>query len=443
MRIRTAVWLCGLLIAAGGLSGWAADPYRVKVCKENPSYFVYKGKPIFLQGYARLPGGDAVSNIKYNYPRDIENAADYGANLITISLFEPGKEFEPWEKVDDKYDLDKLYTRYFGRLSDYVATCAYHGLLVNIILWDEHTLRPQPEGEWRQNPMNPLNNSNLSKDALDTQNALPGFYRTIPALGGNPEVLKYQEALIHKVFSETSRYRNVIYTLGSESAPKEWFEYWADFLHKEAANEEADTVVILPAGSQARAGADGLDPSSAMDALPFADKHDYLLREAGTPAKAILCAKLAKPKRSDLWVAFASGAAGATFQAMPPVTGEDPWKMWMNAFKNLTYDVKLERMRPAQELIKSGTAYCLADPGREYLIYIPFGGDVKLDMSATKGECYAALYDPATGNKVREYTVTAGPETLFDMLPGLPTGAGEDGYPVDGADLLLRVYGSG
>ena len=33
----------------------------------------------------------------------------------------------------------------------------------------------------------------------------------------------------------------------------------------------------------------------------------------------------------------------------------------------------------------ASTAYCLADPGREYVVYLPSGGKVTVDLSAAKG----------------------------------------------------------
>src|SRR5262249_32990366 len=51
--------------------------------------------------------------------------------------------------------------------------------------------------------------------------------------------------------------------------------------------------------------------------------------------------------------------------------------------------------RPAGELASTG--YCLATPGREYLVYLPDGGDATVDISAAKGRLAVEWMHPITG----------------------------------------------
>ena len=37
----------------------------------------------------------------------------------------------------------------------------------------------------------------------------------------------------------------------------------------------------------------------------------------------------------------------------------------------------------------AGSGFCLADPGREYLVFIPQGSEVEVDLSATSGPMVA------------------------------------------------------
>jgi len=55
---------------------------------------------------------------------------------------------------------------------------------------------------------------------------------------------------------------------------------------------------------------------------------------------------------------------------------------------------------PNNELASS--TYCLANPGKEYLIYLPKGGEVTVDLSAAKGKFAVEWCHPVTG------TVTPG-----------------------------------
>ena len=52
-------------------------------------------------------------------------------------------------------------------------------------------------------------------------------------------------------------------------------------------------------------------------------------------------------------------------------------------------------MVPRDDL--SSTRYCLADPGREYLIYLPEGGVVSVDLSGGDGTFDAEWFNPNGG----------------------------------------------
>jgi hypothetical protein len=61
------------------------------------------------------------------------------------------------------------------------------------------------------------------------------------------------------------------------------------------------------------------------------------------------------------------------------------------------------RRQPAGELASTG--YCLAVPGREYLVYLPDGGEATVDLSVAKGKLAVEWMHPITGK------ITAGGET--------------------------------
>lgn len=55
----------------------------------------------------------------------------------------------------------------------------------------------------------------------------------------------------------------------------------------------------------------------------------------------------------------------------------------------------LARAKPAGELTSTG--YCLAQPGRRYLVYLPKGGTASVDLSAAPGRFSVEWYNPKTG----------------------------------------------
>ena len=73
--------------------------------------------------------------------------------------------------------------------------------------------------------------------------------------------------------------------------------------------------------------------------------------------------------------------------------------------------VDLSSMSPSTELCSTG--YCLINPGREYLVYLPDGGTVRVDLSAASGSFVASWFSPLTGRTTSGGTVSAGIPILF------------------------------
>lgn len=88
------------------------------------------------------------------------------------------------------------------------------------------------------------------------------------------------------------------------------------------------------------------------------------------------------------------------------------------------------RMSPHNELADSGNeAYCLAEPGRQYLVYAPSGGTVKLKLEQVVGPYTARWFDPRNGTshdtKLPEGggTVSMTAPTVDDWVMSITTAA--------------------
>jgi hypothetical protein len=68
-------------------------------------------------------------------------------------------------------------------------------------------------------------------------------------------------------------------------------------------------------------------------------------------------------------------------------------------------------MTPRNEL--SSSEYCLANPGHEYLVYLPEGGEVTVDVSAAKGAMTVEWFNPRTGEKLAGVKVDGGAKRPF------------------------------
>jgi hypothetical protein len=75
--------------------------------------------------------------------------------------------------------------------------------------------------------------------------------------------------------------------------------------------------------------------------------------------------------------------------------------------------MNLAAAKPHGELASTG--YCLADPGNEYLIYLPDGDQVTLDLSASSGVFRVEWMDPVQGKFIPDKDVTGGDKRVFNV----------------------------
>jgi hypothetical protein len=59
--------------------------------------------------------------------------------------------------------------------------------------------------------------------------------------------------------------------------------------------------------------------------------------------------------------------------------------------------MNLAAMTPHGDLASTG--YCLANPGKEYLVYLPEGGEVTMDVSAATASMDVEWFNPRTAEK--------------------------------------------
>ena len=62
----------------------------------------------------------------------------------------------------------------------------------------------------------------------------------------------------------------------------------------------------------------------------------------------------------------------------------------------------------------ASTGYCLAVPDKEYLVYAPRGGKVKLDMRKAEGEFSVEWFEPKSGKSQRGKGVRGGTEQTLE-----------------------------
>ena len=146
--------------------------------------------------------------------------------------------------------------------------------------------------------------------------------------------------------------------------------------------------------------ADYMDIQSGNDAS-YSTVHAMGLTNRALASKPLINEEFGLGDENDelrrrAWAAFTAGAGGS---------GTGAYLQHLAQFTTL---VPFERMDPHDELVSSGNAYCLADPGSDYVVYLYNGGQVTLDLSAASGNLDVTWFDPRNGNETSGGQVTGG-----------------------------------
>ncbi len=169
-----------------------------------------------------------------------------------------------------------------------------------------------------------------------------------------------------------------------------------------------------------------------------------------------------KDVRLAAWGAVLSGAAGHTYggghvwlASVPeaPSRGGGPWPIEVGAemesfdyegavsmqhLATLFKNVKWWEMKPYPDMVSdSPQPFCLANPGKEYVVYLRYGGMMHLDMgqAATGKQFTAYWYNPSTGESTSKRQVQGGQKVQF-TAPGMYPGT------LEYSDWVLHIYES-
>lgn len=414
------------------------------VFEENPRYFAYNGKPVFLA--SKSFGWRGVSDPDFNYVKDIETMADYGGNLLRLTLFWPGHGEAggelPWIRNTEtgRYNLDEFNPAYFKRLHHYLSVAQENAAVVNLELFDHPAVKGGPS-RWPMHPMNPVNNINYGEEVFDSSSASDDFFQTLPENEDNPLALKYQRALVRKIIDETHEFNNIIYSLGNECpSPVEWNEYWTAFIREYAADRYAANVLVTNMWKHDLEVFDVFDVQSAggdfevrrasAAEMWVAWRHIHTRQQEKNNVKPVYdSGQMGGAPGSDilhqLWLSFAGGSAGMRYHRKAPVhpqpgvssvlevgEWEDPLYLqqqrWIQNLRQFIRGIRFWTMVPLWDAVAEGQGYVFSRPGEEYVIYLPEGGSVTMAEPLEAGSWEQNWYNPDTGEFGESWSMQVG-----------------------------------
>jgi len=318
-----------------------------------------------------------------------------------------------------KFDLTRFDETYFERLRSRVVAARKAHLYVAVMLFNGFSIeRKGGEGAnpWNAHPFNARNNVN----GIDGDPQGRGDGHDLHTLQ-SPDITQLQEAYVAKVVDTLNDLDNVLWEIANEShaGSTAWQYHMIHFIRKyEGLKGRLHPVLMTaqyPDGDNRRlfdSPAEAVSPNSEggyQDSPPAAVGNKIVISDT-----------------DHLW-----GLGGdvrwvwKTFlRGMHPVF-MDPWSLSVSGLPrtvrskiriNLGYTLdfadrmNLVGMSPRPDWSSSG--YCLAEPGKEYLIYTETG-QVTVDLSLGHGQFVAEWFDPATGTSTAGGAITGGGSLTF------------------------------
>jgi len=406
---------------------------------KNPRYFTDgTGKAVYLTG------SHTWSNLIDIGPGDPPPAFDFAAyldclerlghNFIRLWTWEPVTwNTERWHKgihtaapqpfartgpgkaLDgkSKFDLAKYDRVYFDRLRRRLRAAGERGIYVSVMLFEGWAMQFS-EGAWEGHPFHPGNNVN----GIDGDANRDGKGLEVHELA-DKKVTAIQEAYVRKVVDTVNDLDNVLYEISNENHPAstEWQVHMIERIHeyeKEKPKQHPVGMTFQYKGGSNRtlfeSPADWVSPNPEggyRDNPPAADGSKVILTDTD---------HLWGIGGNQAWV-WKSFLRGMNPLFMDPYDGVvignrfdpkwDPIRKGLGYTLRLADQMDLAAMTPRGKLASTG--YCLAHaaPDGEYLVYLPEGGEVTVDLSATPGELRVEWLNPTDG-KTQGAATTAG-----------------------------------
>ncbi|HJZ93453.1 MAG TPA: putative collagen-binding domain-containing protein [Gemmataceae bacterium] len=445
---RPASIRCALASVLAGLLTWlpsataraeppASGPLRVS--KANPRYFAdASGTVVYLTAahtWANLQDiGFTDPPPAFDYAAHLDFLQKHHHNFIRLWRWELSRWTEsrdkkvrycaphPWTRTGPgkaldgkpKFDLEQWDPAYFERLRARVRAAGERGIYVSVMLFEGWGLS---FASWDGHPFHVKNNvQGIDGDPDGDGKGIETQALKIPA------VTRIQEAYVRKVIDTVNDLDNVLFEIANESNfnhSKEWQYHMIRFVKEYEGKKPKQhpvgmtgmypteyKVMIDSPADWISLGGDGSKEDPYRKDPPAADGKKVSLLDTdhiwGVGGG-----------RDWVWKSFLRGHIPMW---MDPYDQDSVWeplpanaqdvRRSLGEARRFAERVNLTEMIPKNEL--ASTKFCLAKPGSEYLVYVPEGGRVSMDLSGASGEFAIEWHDAATGKSSRAGAVSGG-----------------------------------
>ena len=427
---------------------WTGIAGPLRVSRTNPRYFTNNtGRAVYLTGSHTWPnfqdGGATDPPKRFAWTGYLDILQRHHLNVIKLWRFEQAKfssetpgdfylEPSPYLRTGPgvaldgkpKFDLRRFNPAYFDRMRRRIIEARDRGIYVSIMLFDgwsiERKMNKPVGNPWLGHPFNAANNINGVDGDTNHDNAGAESHTL-----ASQTVTTFQEGYVRKVIDVVNDLDNVLYEISNEdratTAALAWQYHMIDFIHQYESRKRKQHPVgmtsLWPGGSNTwlySSKADWIAPNGSLRETPTATGTKVVLND--TDHLCGVCGDAA-------WV-WKSFTRGTNPILMDPFDGTWPIasvpydvtdRRWNAVRTNMGYArsfadrMDLLEMRPRGELASSG--YCLANPAGthpEYLVYLPSGGAVTINLRGSSGPLSVDWFLPISGQTVRAPGITGG-----------------------------------
>ncbi len=403
----------------------------LRVSDVNPRYFTDdRGQAVYLTGSHTwnnlVDMGPSDPPEAFDFPAYIEWMKDYHHNFIRLWAWEllnwdtqGNREEEPevhnvaphpWMRTGPgnaldgkpKFDLETFNPAYFERLENRVSLAAENDIYVSIMLFEGWGLQFSPHA-FENHPFHPDNNINGINGDLNNDGSAVEIHTL-----ADDAITALQEAYVRHVVETVNAFDNVLYEISNENHPPstEWQYHMIRFIQ----DLERDMPKQHPVGMtfQFKGGSNQTlfeSPADWISPNPEGGYQDDPPPGDGTKVILTDTDHLWGIGGSHVWV-WKSFLRGLNPLFMDPYDGKvlkktfdpswaEPLRRSMGTTLDLAQRMDLIHMVPAPALASS--RYCLAHQGREYLVYLPEGQSVEVDLNGFPGVYETEWLDPRTG----------------------------------------------
>lgn len=437
-----------ILVSLFSLSAFAAPASGpLKVHPRNPRYFADgSGKAILLVGSHTWNNLVDIADEDPPQPFDFDAYLDFlrehNHNFIRLWTWElasstwkgshnvsplPWQRTGPGSALDGKprFDLERFDQAYFDRIRQRVQAAGRQGIYVSVMLFEGWGLQ-FAEDPWSSHPLNKANNVN----GMDGDPAAEGNGLAVHDLSAiPPEALAVQETLVRRVVDTVNDLDNVLYEVSNEAGgfSADWQYHIIRVIREYEAGRPMQHPVGMTfaykGGTNAQlfdSPADWISPNpdgGYRDEPPAADGGKVVINDTdhlwGIGGN-----------RQWMWRSVCSGLNPIYMDVYDTAIYEGEADVSLR--KNMGYALALSQRLDLASMTPQGhlasTGCCLAGPAPdagEYLVYLPDGGPVDVDLSAASGTLRSEWLNPETGETVEGREVKGGAPRRFSApFPG-------------------------